>query len=302
MAIGPGVGERERRHVGERRDELLDLGHADRLALRPGRDLVDLVREPVEIFLADVLDQERARVRLGLHPGLPEALGNPGDPAALGDVVDQQVAGLRTRLRDRSVLLDLEPDEREHGVGRGRCEVGRDGFDVCSLPAARRGAARILLLTVDVRDDDEARVAEQAAGVAERDDVGSARLERRSDLDGLGHEARPQALHRSLDLRPIAARDQVRGLERGPFAHPIYRTGNGRCGSSTSVRRTRARCGRSRPCGRPRARDGHGAPPACRPAGGRSRCGRRPRSPPRVAEAPAAPRRGPDRRSRDGRP
>ena len=89
MAICPGVGERERRHVGERRDELLDLGHAHRLAVRPGRDLVDLVREPVEVFLADVLDQERTRVRLGLDAGLPEPLGDPGDPAALGDVVDQ---------------------------------------------------------------------------------------------------------------------------------------------------------------------------------------------------------------------
>ena len=278
LALCPGIGERERRHVGDRRDELLDLGHADRLALRPGRDLVDLVREAVEILLADVLDQERARVRLGLDAGLPEALGDPGDPASLGDVVEQQVAALRARLRDRRVLLHLEPDEREHGVGRGRRQVGGDRLDVGSLPAAGRRAARSSFCAVDVGHDDEPRVAEQAARVAERDDVGPARLERRDDLDRLGHEARPQALHRRLDLRPVAARDQVGGLQRRAARSRALPYSTLRPDRQASGRRTRARCGRSRRCGRPRARDARGAPPACRPAGGRSRCERRPRS------------------------
>ena len=210
-----------------RRDELLDLGHADRLALRPGRDLVDLVREPVEIVLADVLDQERARVRLGLHAGLPEALRDPGDPASLGDVVDR--AGRRpsrTPSRSRASFFTSSPTSGEHGVRRRRREVRRRP-PRRRPPSSLRSAGRFgsfLRPSTSVTTTSR-RVAEQAARVAERDDVGAGRLERRDDLDRLGHEPRPQALHRRLDLGPVAARRSGRrASEAGRSLTALYRT------------------------------------------------------------------------------
>ncbi len=126
MALGPGVREREGRHVSNRRDELLDLGHPDRLTLGPGRNLADFVRESVKILLADIFDEQRARVGLGLHARLPKAFRNPGDAPSLGHVVQQHVTGLRACFRDGGVLLHLEPDHGEHAV-RSRCsEVGND--------------------------------------------------------------------------------------------------------------------------------------------------------------------------------
>ena len=188
----PSVREREGRDLGHRSHELLDLGHPYRLALRPRRDLGDLVREAVEVVLADVLDQERTGIGLGLDPGLPEALGDPADAASLGHVVEQEIACLRARLGERAVLLHFEPYESEHGVRSGRGEVGGNHFDLVSPPAACRRPVLLLLAPVDVVHEHESCVAEEAARVAERDDVGRARLECRDDLDRLGDEMRPE--------------------------------------------------------------------------------------------------------------
>ena len=49
--------------------ELLDLVDADGLALCPGGDLLNLVRERVQILLTDVLDQQRAGIGLGVCLG-----------------------------------------------------------------------------------------------------------------------------------------------------------------------------------------------------------------------------------------
>src|SRR5688500_4099678 len=69
VPLRPGVGERERRRLGDRSDELLDLVLADRLVPSPERELVDLVRELVEV-LPDEVDQSRARLGLGPCAGL----------------------------------------------------------------------------------------------------------------------------------------------------------------------------------------------------------------------------------------
>ena len=156
-------------------DELLDLGHADRLALGPRRDLVDLVREAVEVVLADVLDQERARIGLGLDPGLPEALGDPGDAAALGDVVDQEVAA-PSRTPSRARRPSSPRGRRARARCRERALRGRSRSPRRRRPSSRPSAGgSSFFCAVDVRDDHEPRVAEEAARVAERDDVGAAR-------------------------------------------------------------------------------------------------------------------------------
>ena len=66
---------------------------------------------------------------------------------------------------------------------------------------------------VDAVDDDEPGVAEQAAGVAVRGGVGAGDLLRGDELDGLGLEMAAEARERGLDLRPVAAGEQVDRLE-----------------------------------------------------------------------------------------
>ena len=143
----------------------------------------------------------------------------------LGDVVEQQVAGLRTRLGERA-----RPSSPRARRGRARCPArarrGRWRSPRRRRPSSRLSAAGsvLLLAPVDVVTSDEPCVAEQAARVAERDDVGPARLERRDDLDRLGHEPRTEALDRGLDLRPVAARDQVRPASGRAARSSAYRT------------------------------------------------------------------------------
>ncbi len=173
----------------------------------------------MKVILSDVLDEERARVRLGLDARLTESLGDPGHAPALRDVVQQQIAALRTGFGDRRVLLDLHPDQREHRLGCRRGKVRRDRFDVCRLPSAGRRPVVFLLATVDVGDEDEARVTEKAAGVTEVDNVLARDLERGDDLDRLVDESGAEPLNRMLDLGSVAPRDEVRGLQRGPVAH-----------------------------------------------------------------------------------
>ena len=69
VALRPGLGEREGRRLGDGGDEQLHLALADRLVAGPERELVDLVRELVEV-LADELDERRARppARRGRRP------------------------------------------------------------------------------------------------------------------------------------------------------------------------------------------------------------------------------------------
>ena len=130
-----------------------------RLAGRPGRELVDLGRELVEV-VAHEHDQRATRLRVGLGAVQLELLGDPGLNALLRDVPDQHLAGGRDRLRERRVLLQLVRDERERGRRRGRLEVGGDRLGVVRLPG------------LDAVDDDQPAVArEETEGVRGGDDV-----------------------------------------------------------------------------------------------------------------------------------
>ena len=115
----PRVGQIKRRCVCHRCNEQLDLGDANRLTLGPRCDLADLVREPVQIVLPDELNEQRAGVRVGLYSRMPKPFRDPGDTNSLGGVVQEHVACLRAQLRERGVLLHLEPDEGQHGSRRG---------------------------------------------------------------------------------------------------------------------------------------------------------------------------------------
>ena len=203
VAPPPRVGELVARHLRTAGGELLDLADTDGVAARPGRDLVDLGRELVRV-LADDLDEQANRVRVDVHAAFGELLRHPLGDAAFRNVVDEDVARLRARLPERRVLLELGGDEREHGVGSGAREVRRDRLDVGGLPA------------LDVLDDDEpAAAAEQAQRVARRDGVVTAGLERGEELDAVLADPVAQPPERALDLRPVAAGDQVDGLELG---------------------------------------------------------------------------------------
>src|SRR3954447_18347874 len=148
----------------------------------------------MQVFLADVLDEKSASVRLRLDTGLAESLRDPGNAAALRGVVDQKVSGLGARFRNRRVLLHLEPDERKDRVWSRCCEVRRNRFCVGCLPTSGCRAAWILLLTIDLGYDHEPCVAEEAAGIAEIHDVGATHLKGRHYLDRFRDETCAQAL------------------------------------------------------------------------------------------------------------
>ena len=137
VALRPGVGERERRRLGERRDERLDLALADRLAAGPRRELVDLVGELVQV-VADELDERGAGLGLGAGAGELELLRDPLRELPLGDREGEHLPDLRDRLRERRVGLQLLRDEREHGSRRRAREVRRDRLDVRGLPLVDR--------------------------------------------------------------------------------------------------------------------------------------------------------------------
>ena len=217
VALRPGVGERERRRLGDGRDEQLDLVLADRLVPGPERELVDLVRELVEV-LPDEVDQSGARVGLGARARLAEAVGDPLVDVALRDLVREHLPRLRARLRQRRVLLQLLGDEREHRAGRRGGEVRLDRLHVGDLPAVREPALGVAA-AVDALDDDEPGVAEEAADVAERGRLLSRYLLRRDQLHGLGLEVAAEPAERRLDLRAVAPGEQVDGLQVGRLGH-----------------------------------------------------------------------------------
>ncbi len=128
-------------------------------------------------------------------------------------LVDEDVARLCTRLSERRVLLETFGDEGEDGVGRRRGEVRNDGVHVGRLPAADHAVVAVPV-TVDLRHEHEASAGgEETERVARGDDLLPARLLGRKVLRALRVEPRPEPLDRPLDLRPVAARDQVHGLQ-----------------------------------------------------------------------------------------
>ena len=221
----PRIGERERRRVGSRSHEVFDLALSDRLAGRPGRDLLDLGRQRVR-------DPRRrgGRARRTHRPrparrSLREALRHPlGETPSSRTAYSSTSPTLGARLSERRVLLHLLADERQHGR-RSRCaRYSTTAAIVGGLPPAGQPSVRSAT-PVDVLDDDESSVPEQAARVAERDRVGGAsprarRRARRPRARSAGEAGRVPS-----HLRSVAAGDQVDGLELDVRHAPAYPPG-----------------------------------------------------------------------------
>src|SRR5665809_75016 len=136
VASGPGVGQGEDRHGGRSRTQELDLALADRLACRPGRELVHLLGERVEILLPDELEEQGAGLRLGSDSALRELLGDPALYRLLRHRKLEDGARFRALLPEGRRLPDGLADEREHRRRRGTREVRRQCLDVRGFPPA----------------------------------------------------------------------------------------------------------------------------------------------------------------------
>ena len=201
VAAAPGVCQLVTRNLGAAGCEQFDLARADRLARRPRGDLVHLARELLGI-VTDDLDQKPRRLRIDADLAVGELLRHPLRQPALGDVVDEHVSRLRACFRERGILLQFRRDQRQHRSRSGIGEVGGHAFRVGRLP------------TIDLFDDHEPAVAtEQAERVARGDHVIAARVDGREQLRRFLADAIAQAPERALDLRPVAAGDQVDRLE-----------------------------------------------------------------------------------------
>ena len=271
VALGPGFRELVDRHIRVRRHERLDLTLADRLVPCPRGDLVHLGLQRAEI-VADELDEGGDGLRLGARTALLELVGDPPLQLSLGDVVAQHSPGFLGCLPECRARLELLGDEGENRRGSGAREVAGDRVDVGRLPAAP--ASTVCLHPVDVGNDDEPCVAEQASGVAEADHRLAWGVERRDGLDRLDLEMAAQACDRRLDLRAVAPGDEVDRLV-GSVSHvrhtsaPFERSGAGR-----RIRRRRVRLRRfDRARGPVHSR----AQRRSRPAGVRNRCSGRTR-------------------------
>ena len=223
----------------------------DRLVAGPERELVDLVRELVEV-LADELDERRNRIGLRPDAGLLEALRNPRVGLPLRNVVGEHVACLRAGFRQRCVLLQLLGDERQHGARRGRGQVLLDRLHVGGLPAVSEPALAVAP-PVHAFDEHEPRVAEEAAGVAEGGDLATRLLLCADDLRRLGLEVAAKPPERRFDLGPVAAGEQIDRLERGRVGHDASLL-NAPNAPRSAGRPTRARRDRPRRCGTGAAR------------------------------------------------
>ena len=247
VALAPDVGEPIVRRLGQRWYERLDLALADRLPVRPCRQLLHLARELLRV-VPDQLEQRGARLGLRLRAVELELLRNPARQALLHDLVRQHLARLCAGPRQRRVLLQLLGDEREHRSGRRGREVGLDRLHVGDLPAVREPFVRVPA-AVDALDDDEPGVAEEAADVAERGRVFSRHLLRRDQLHSLGLEVAPEPSERRLDLRAVAPGEQVDGLQVGRLGHASTLL-NAPSGQSAAARPIRPRPARPRRFGR----------------------------------------------------
>ena len=201
IAPAPRIREVVARHLRTAGGELLDLADTNRVASRPGRDLVHLGCQLLRILAHD-LDEQANRFRVDGHAAFGELFRHPLGHAPFRHVVHEHIPRLRARLAERRVLLELGSHEREHSVGSGTRQVCSDGFYVRRLPP------------LDFFDDDEpTAAAEQSHRIAGGDRIVTAGLERREELDALLADPVAQPSKRALDLRTVAARDQVDGFE-----------------------------------------------------------------------------------------
>lgn len=163
-----------------------------------------------ECVRPDQLDESLDRFRVDADARRDELSAYPGRvvvllaaaPLSLRHVVAENVPDRSDRVRQPGELPGLA-DEREDSTRVRAANVLRHGLDVALLPP------------LDLLDDDEPLASsEQSERVRRRDSVGPGRALGRETLDRALGEARAEAADGESDLRLIAARDQVRGLER----------------------------------------------------------------------------------------
>ena len=188
----------EHGRVGGCRDELLHLALADRLTVGPGGDLLDLARQRAHV-VPDEMQEGGAGVGLGPDALLPEPIGDPLLQTALGDVEHEQ-AFAPDRLGQRRVLLHA-PDRRARAPspGEGDARYATTACDVGGFPAVAQLTLGVRP-AVDVVDDDQPAVTEEASCVAKRDDVGARALDGGDELDRLGREMRHADVPRAVSI------------------------------------------------------------------------------------------------------
>ena len=186
----------------------LDVAHADRGAVRPGRELVDLGLER-ERVRADELDEPCDCVLVGAYAGPLELHPRPGDVIrrlavprpADRDVEAQHVTGAGAGFGEAGVPGGVA-GKRQHRPGRRGLEVDDDRLGIRLLPA------------LDPADEHESLAAtEQAERVRGSDRVlpgggGCVELVDRPLL-----EPPPQPAQSERDLRQVGAGDQVDRLQ-----------------------------------------------------------------------------------------
>ena len=136
VASPPRVGQREDRGLGAAGRHLLDVAQRDRCR-RPPRSRACRSRSRARRGRRrPSRSSARHASASALAPCARELLGDPLRQLPLRHLVRQHLAGLRDRLRERGVGLDLLGDEREHGRRRGCREIRGDLLHVGRLPAA----------------------------------------------------------------------------------------------------------------------------------------------------------------------
>ena len=172
----------------------------DLVAGRPRRELVDLGRELVEV-VADELDQEPARLRLGLRP------------RSLNWSPTQRATAFSGRPR-AAPRPSRRPPSRSARPSSAHRRRARASCPAPAPPGSRRPPSRRAPSTPPPRRRHEpAARAEEAERVARGDSVVAGRLGGVEKLDRVGLEARAKARDGAVDLRTVAARDQVRRLQ-----------------------------------------------------------------------------------------
>ena len=168
---------------------------------RPGRELVDLAGELVQV-VADELGEAAARRGVGLRAVDGELLG---DPLWIARVWTSQISTspvAATAFAIGESFFSSPPTSASVVPGAGDLRYVGDRLRVRRLPR------------LDVLEDDEPCAgAEEPERVAGGDRVVARGLGRVVQLDRVGVEAPAQPRDRAVDLRAVAARDQVRRLQ-----------------------------------------------------------------------------------------
>ncbi len=133
----------------------------------------------------------------------------------LGAMVDAGLPIAELRAGLSSLHLGGYTIDPADALGEGFADEREDSTRVRAANVLRHGLDVALLPPLDLLDDDEPLASsEQSERVRRRDSVGPGRALGRETLDRALGEARAEAADGESDLRLIAARDQVRGLER----------------------------------------------------------------------------------------